>query len=260
MKTAAFRNAGSSRAHVVARRYFAGPVLSGTVRGDYRENPMRVLIVEDDAVIASTMSRGLTLNGYVVDHVPSAELAGAALLSEPFDLAIVDLGLPLEDGASLVRRIRRTNKTLPILVVTARDSIADRVDTLDLGADDYLVKPFALAELLARCRAHIRRARAVASSQVQIGALSIDLEGRRVTIASQPLELTRREWSLLEYLAMNVGRIVSKDRLLDAISHWQQDLSLNSVESVVSRLRAKLGDAAKIRTIRGLGYRLDDEP
>jgi DNA-binding response OmpR family regulator len=94
---------------------------------------MRVLIVEDDAVIASTMSRGLTLNGYLVDHVPSAELAGAALLSEPFDLAIVDLGLPREDGASLVRRIRRTNKTLPILVVTARDSIADRVDTLDLG-------------------------------------------------------------------------------------------------------------------------------
>jgi two-component system, OmpR family, response regulator len=153
---------------------------------------MRVLIVEDDAVIASTMSRGLTLNGYVVDHVPSAELAGAALLSEPFDLAIVDLGLPLEDGASLVRRIRRTNKTLPILVVTARDSIADRVDTLDLGADDYLVKPFALAELLARCRAHIRRARAVASSQMQIGALSIDLEGRRVTAVRRPRRISRR--------------------------------------------------------------------
>jgi DNA-binding response OmpR family regulator len=118
---------------------------------------MRVLIVEDDEVIASTMSRGLALHGYVVEHVSSAEAASAALLSEQFDLAIVDLGLPQEDGTSLVRRIRRTNKTLPVVVVTARDSIADRVDTLDLGADDYLVKPVALAELLARCRAHIRR-------------------------------------------------------------------------------------------------------
>lgn len=221
---------------------------------------MRVLIVEDDEVIASTMSRGLRLHGYVVDHAPSAEAAAAALLSEQFDLAIVDLGLPQEDGTSLVRRIRRTNKTLPVVVVTARDSIADRVDTLDMGADDYLVKPVALAELLARCRAHIRRARAVASSSVQIGALAVDLEGRRATIASEALELTRREWLVLEYLAVNAGRIVSKERLLDAISSAPQDLSLNSVEAVISRLRAKLGEAARIRTIRGLGYRLDDEP
>jgi two-component system, OmpR family, response regulator len=221
---------------------------------------MRVLIVEDDEVIASTMSRGLRLHGYVVEHVPSAEAASAALLNEQFDLAIVDLGLPQEDGTSLVRRIRRTNRTLPVVVVTARDSIADRVDTLDLGADDYLVKPVALAELLARCRAHIRRARVVASSKVQIGSLGIDLEGRRVTVASELRDLTRREWLVLEYLAVNAGRIVSKERLLDAISSAPQDLSLNSVEAVVSRLRAKLGEAARIRTIRGLGYRLDDEP
>ena len=221
---------------------------------------MRVLIVEDDEVIASTMSRGLTLNGYVVEHVSSAEAASAALLSEQFDLAIVDLGLPQEDGTSLVRRIRRTNRTLPVMVVTARDSIADRVDTLDLGADDYLVKPVALAELLARCRAHIRKARAVASSKVQIGSLAVDLEGRRVTVAGESLDLTRREWLVLEYLAVNAGRIVSKQRLLDAISSAPQDVSLNSVEAVVSRLRAKLREAARIRTIRGLGYRLDDEP
>lgn len=221
---------------------------------------MRVLIVEDDEVIASTMSRGLTVHGYVVDHVSSAEAASAALLSERFDLAIVDLGLPQEDGTSLVRRIRRTNRTLPVVVVTARDSIADRVDTLDMGADDYLVKPVALAELLARCRAHIRRARAVASSRVQIGALGVDLEGRRAMLAGEALELTRREWLVLEYLAVNAGRIVSKERLLDAISSAPQDLSLNSVEAVISRLRAKLGEAARIRTIRGLGYRLDDEP
>jgi len=221
---------------------------------------MRILIVEDDEVIASTMSRGLTLHGYVVDHVPSAEAATSALLSQQFDLAIVDLGLPGEDGTGLVRRIRRANRTLPVVVVTARDSIADRVDTLDLGADDYLVKPVALAELLARCRAHIRRARAVASSTVQIGALGVDLEGRRVTVAGESLDLTRREWLVLEYLAVNAGRIVGKERLLDAISSAPQDLSLNSVEAVVSRLRAKLGEAAKIRTIRGLGYRLDDEP
>lgn len=221
---------------------------------------MRILIVEDDEVLANSMSRGLLLHGYVVDHVPSAEAASALLLSEKFDLAIVDLGLPQEDGTSLVRRIRRTSATLPVVVVTARDSVADRVDTLDLGADDYLVKPVALAELLARCRAHIRRARAVASSRVQIGSLAIDLEGRRVTLADEPLEVTRREWLVLEYLAVNAGRIVSKERLLDAISAVPQDLSLNSVEAVISRLRSKLGEAASIRTIRGLGYRLDDEP
>jgi DNA-binding response OmpR family regulator len=146
------------------------------------------------------------------------------------------------------------------MVVTARDSIADRVDTLDLGADDYLVKPVALAELLARCRAHIRRARAVANSEVRIGSLSVDLEGRRVTVAGESLDLTRREWLVIEYLAVNAGRIVSKERLLDAISSAPQDLTLNSVEAVISRLRAKLGEAARIRTIRGLGYRLDDEP
>lgn len=221
---------------------------------------MRILIVEDDEVIATTMSRGLTLHGYVVDHAASAEAAATVLLSERFDLAIIDLGLPQEDGTSLVRRIRRSNRMLPVLVVTARDSIADRVDTLDLGADDYLVKPVALAELLARCRAHIRRARALASSKVQIGSLGIDLEGRRVTVAGESLDLTRREWSVLEYLAVNAGRIVGKERLLDAISSAPQEVSVNSVEAVVSRLRAKLGEAARIRTIRGLGYRLDDEP
>jgi DNA-binding response OmpR family regulator len=146
------------------------------------------------------------------------------------------------------------------VVVTARDSIADRVDTLDLGADDYLVKPVALAELLARCRAHLRRARAMASSKVQIGSLGVDLEGRRVTVGGEALDLTRREWLALEYLAVNAGRIVSKERLLDAISSAPQEVSVNSVEAVISRLRAKLGEAAKIRTIRGLGYRLDDEP
>jgi DNA-binding response OmpR family regulator len=226
----------------------------------YSGAQMRILIVEDDEVIASTMSRGLTRHGYVVDHAASAEAASTALLSGQFDLAIVDLGLPQEDGTSLVRRIRRTNRTLPVVVVTARDSIADRVDTLDLGADDYLVKPVALAELLARCRAHLRRARAMASSKVQIGSLGVDLEGRRVTVGSEALDLTRREWLVLEYLAVNAGRIVSKERLLDAISSAPQDVSVNSVEAVISRLRAKLGEAAKIRTIRGLGYRLDDEP
>lgn len=225
-----------------------------------KSTAMRILIVEDDEVLANSMSRGLSLHGYVVDLAPSAEVASAMLLSEKFDLAIVDLGLPQEDGTSVVRRIRRTNATLPVVVVTARDSIADRVDTLDLGADDYLVKPVALAELLARCRAHIRRARAVASSKVQIGSLAIDLEGRRVTLADESLEVTRREWLVLEYLAVNAGRIVSKERLLDAISAAPSDRSLNSVEAVISRLRSKLGEAASIRTIRGLGYRLDDEP
>ena len=219
---------------------------------------MRILVVEDDALVADAICRGLGRCGFAVDHVGSAERAEAALELEHFDLAIVDIGLPGADGLALVRRLRAAGRALPVLILTARDGLADRVDALDLGADDYLVKPFELPELAARSRALIRRMRSVASARLSIGELALDLAGRCAHIGRDPLELTRREWSILECLALQAGRVVAKDRLLQAIASWDDEISHNAIEVYVSRLRAKLGAAAAIHTVRGIGYRLDD--
>jgi DNA-binding response OmpR family regulator len=225
---------------------------------DSSSRPMYVLLVEDDAVIAKSITRNMATLGHSVAHVVSAEQAWAALTTESFDLAIVDLGLPGEDGMGLLQRVRRHGNKVPVIIITARDSVPDRVDALDLGADDYLVKPFALPELVARCRAVLRRQHAMASSEVMLGALRLDLAGRSAELDSQPLKLTRREWLVLECLALHAGRIVRKEHLLGTISGWDRDLTANSVESLVSRLRNKLGNALNISTLRGLGYRLDD--
>jgi DNA-binding response OmpR family regulator len=145
-----------------------------------------------------------------------------------------------------------------VLMLTARDGLSDRVMALDLGADDYLTKPFQVAELLARCRALVRRANGVATTKVTLGTLQLDLAHREASCGGVALDLTRREWSVLECLVLNAGRIVSKDKLMSAITSWSDDITPNAVEVYVSRLRGKLGDAAVIRVIRGLGYRLDD--
>lgn len=220
---------------------------------------MRILLVEDDSLVSDAIARGLVGSGYVVDAVPDAESVAARLANTHYDLAIVDLGLPGEDGLSLVRRLRRGGSSLPLLIVTARDGLDDRINALDLGADDYLVKPFALPELAARCRALIRRATAAAANEIVVGGLRIDLAGRRaLNAAGEALELTRREWSILECLAHHSGRVVSKDRLTQAITGWSEDISGNAIEVHVSRLRSKLGGSATVRGIRGLGYRLED--
>lgn len=219
---------------------------------------MRILVVEDDALVADAIRRGLGDAGYAVDHVDSAERAGTALGAESFDLAVVDIGLPGMDGLTLLQRMRRGGTAVPVLILTARDALADRVSALDLGADDYLVKPFALPELVARCRALIRRSRSAASAELVIGALRVELAARRVEVEGKPVSLTRREWAVLECLALNIGRVVAKDRLLQAIANWDEDIGANAIEVYVSRLRTKLGGAAPIRTVRGLGYRLDD--
>jgi DNA-binding response OmpR family regulator len=219
---------------------------------------MRILVVEDDALVADAIRRGLGEAGYAVDHVDSAELANTALGSESFDLAVVDIGLPGADGLSLLQRMRRAGTAVPVLILTARDALADRVNALDLGADDYLVKPFALPELVARCRALIRRSRSAASAELVIGDLHLDLAARRVEVDGKPVSLTRREWAVLECLSLNIGRVVAKDRLLQAIATWDEDIGANAIEVYVSRLRTKLGGTAPIRTVRGLGYRLDD--
>ncbi len=204
------------------------------------------------------MRRALTAGGYAADHVASAEAAKSALYSEHFDLLIVDIGLPKEDGLHFVRALRARGKIVPVLMLTARDALEDRVTALDLGADDYLTKPFQLPELLARCRALIRRANSVASPLISFGGLQFDLARKEASVAGQKLDLTHREWSILECLVLNAGHIVSKEKLLSSIANWSDDISPNAVEVYVSRLRTKLGQAALIRAVRGMGYRIDE--
>jgi DNA-binding response OmpR family regulator len=219
---------------------------------------MRILLIEDDELVADAIVRGLSLAGFTVDHSASAESGRAALSAEHFDLAVVDIGLPGADGLSLLGALRQQGTVMPVLVLTARDTLADKIRAFDLGADDFLMKPFEQAELAARCRALIRRASLSPTGIVRLGRLTIDLNGHQLQIDAQAVELTRREWLVLESLAHNLGRIVTKDRLLQALAGWEQDLTPNAVETHVSRLRGKLGSAAVIRTVRGLGYRLDD--
>ena len=219
---------------------------------------MRALVVEDDPVIRDAVCHALTREGFATDHVGNAELAKAALHAEAFDLAIIDIGLPSEDGLQLLRDLRRRGKNLPVLMLTARDGLQDRVTALDLGADDYLTKPFQIPELLARCRALLRRANGVASAQLTLGALTVDLGRKEVLLRGTAIELTQREWSVIECLALNAGHIVSKEKLLTAVSSWGEEITPNAIEVYVSRVRAKLGGAAIIHAIRGLGYRLDE--
>jgi DNA-binding response OmpR family regulator len=219
---------------------------------------MRLLLVEDDALVADAIVRGLSSAGFTVDHADSAELARVALNTEHFDLAIVDIGLPAADGLSLVQSLRGSGKTTPVLVLTARYTLQDKIRAFDLGADDFLMKPFEQAELTARCRALIRRSGTLPAGIVKIGRLAIDLIGHQLLLDEQQVELTKREWAVLEGLANDLGRVVSKERLLAGFTGWEQDLTANAVETQVSRLRAKLGTAAVIRTIRGMGYRLEE--
>ena len=219
---------------------------------------MRVLIVEDDSLLGDAVRLALNAAGFAVDLVGTAEAARSALQAEPFDLAIVDIGLPRENGLRLVHGLRGRGKTIPVLMLTARDGLSDRVTALDLGADDYMTKPFEIAELIARCRALIRRANAVASSQVAFGDLEVDMAHKEAKVEGRALDLTQREWAILECFVLNAGRLVSKDKLLSSISDWSEELTANAVEQYVSRLRAKLGGAAQIRAIRGMGYRFDE--
>jgi two-component system, OmpR family, response regulator len=219
---------------------------------------VRLLIVEDDDIVADAITRGLAAANYTVHRVTSAESAQAALADEEFALAVIDVGLPGTDGLSLVRRLRSTGKTLPTLILTARCTLADKVKALDLGADDFMSKPFEGAELAARCRALMRRSSGALNGIIKLNRLTVDLVGKRLCIDDAEVELTAREWSVLECLVRRVGLIVSKDRLQQAVASPDHDVTLNAVEVHVSRLRAKLGDAAIIRSLRGLGYRLEE--
>jgi DNA-binding response OmpR family regulator len=219
---------------------------------------VRLLVVEDDDIVADAITRGLTAANYAVHRVASAESAQAALADEEFALAVIDVGLPGTDGLSLVRRLRNSGKTLPTLILTARCTLADKVKALDLGADDFMSKPFEAAELAARCRALMRRSSGALNGIIKLNRLSVDLTGKRLCIDETEVDLTAREWLVLECLVRRMGLIVSKDRLQQAVANPDQDITANAVEVQISRLRAKLGDAASIRSLRGLGYRLEE--
>ncbi len=220
---------------------------------------MHVLLVEDDAVLADGISRMLDAQGIQVELVGDGLLADQRLRSGAGapDVAVIDIGLPGIDGFEVLRRLRGRASALPVLLLTARDAVADRVRGLETGADDYLVKPFASAELVARIRALARRT-APRPAMLGLGRLQLDLDTRRARIGERPIELSVREWAVLEYLLHNAGRVVSKQQIVDAIAPWGDELTLNAVEVYISRMRLKLTDAGvAIRTIRGFGYMLE---
>lgn len=225
---------------------------------------MRLLIVEDDPMLADGLSRSLGSLGFAVDHAPDGVAADHMLLSQTYDLVILDLGLPRLGGFEVLRRLRRRDgpaSAAPVLILTARDGLEDRVKGLDLGADDYLTKPFDLPELEARVRALVRRGKFGASPQIVHGRLRFDTVGRRVLVDDKPLDLSARELSMLETLLLNAGRVVSKDHLAEQVSGWGEEPGLNAIEVYIHRLRKKLEPAdVTVRTVRGLGYLLDKPP
>ncbi|MFC0254496.1 response regulator transcription factor [Massilia consociata] len=220
--------------------------------------PLPILLVEDDAVLADGLVRTLAAQDMQVELVRDGLLADQRLQGGPLPSVIVlDIGLPGIDGFEVVRRLRARGSAIPVLLLTARDAVEDRVRGLETGADDYLVKPFATAELVARIRALARR-HAPPADQLALGRLVLDTATRRARIGERMLDLSVREWGVLEYLLKHGGRVVSKQQIVDAIAPWGEDLTLNAVEVYVSRLRLKLdGAGVAIRTIRGFGYLLE---
>ena len=218
---------------------------------------VRLMIVEDDTSLATGLMRALANEGYEVTAAASGEEALERMRGEPYDLLVLDIGLPGIDGFEVLRRLRAGGYALPVLILTARDAVDDRVRGLDLGADDYMPKPFALPELAARVRALGRRGRGQIGPRIVHGPLVLDTAARRAWLNGEPLEMAAREWSVLQVLLERVERTVSKEAIIEAVAGLSDDLSLNAIEVYVSRLRAKLEPAGiRIRTVRGFGYML----
>ena len=223
---------------------------------------MRILIVEDDIKIASFIEKGLKAAGYAIDHAPDGEEGLHLALTEPYDAAIIDIMLPKLDGLSLIEEMRKKKVTTPVIILSARGSVDDRVKGLQRGGDDYLTKPFAFSELLARVQALIRRAGGISEpTRLVVGDLSINLLSREVARGDKRLELQPAEFSLLEYLMRNAGRVVSKTMIMEHVWNYNFDPQTNVVEARICRLRDKVDrDFTKklIQTIRGVGYVLKD--
>ena len=218
---------------------------------------MRLLLIEDDELLASGLLVALRRAHYTVEHVGNGLDAVAALRDNPFDLAVLDLGLPGLDGIGVLEAVRAAGKTLPILILSARDAMRDRVAGLDLGADDYLVKPFELDELLARLRVLARRQQGRPVNRIALGALALDLDGQLATWRGAPVDLQRLEFMLLKQMAENPQRVFNRAQLEESLYGWGEGAESNTIDVHVHHLRKKLG-AEVIKTIRGVGYRLGD--
>jgi two-component system OmpR family response regulator len=224
---------------------------------------MRILLVEDDLKIASFIIKGLKATGYAIDHAADGEEGLHLALTEPYDTAIIDIMLPKIDGLTLIERMRKEKVNTPVIILSAKDSIDDRVKGLQTGGDDYLTKPFAFSELLARVQALIRRAGGISEpTQLNVGDLSINLLTREVVRGGRKIDLQPLEYSLLEYLVRNKGRIVSKTMIMEHVWDYNFDPQTNVVEVRISRLRDKIDrevDNKLIHTVRGVGYVLREK-
>jgi two-component system OmpR family response regulator len=219
---------------------------------------MRVLLAEDDRMLADAVARALRQSAHSVEVAHGGREADDALAAGAFDLVILDVNLPGMDGFEVLRRLRQRRSSVPVLMLTVRDALEDRVTGLDLGADDYLTKPFHLSELEARVRALIRRAHASTKSDITHGPLRLDMAGRRLYHGEQPLELSMREIAVVELLLLREGKVVTKQQLVDHLYGWEGSTTSNAVEVVVYRLRKKLEPSGvEIRTVRGMGYLIE---
>jgi len=216
---------------------------------------VRVLLVEDDEQLGESLEAALRLEQYAVDWVRSGEPVRAALGATPYDLLILDLGLPGVPGMQVLRQLRADKHVLPVLLLTARNTLADKVDGLDSGADDYLTKPFEIDEMFARVRSLLRRKGDSKISRLEVAGISLDPGDRVVEFAGASLDLTAREFAILEILLRNAGRFVSRQRLEEGIYSWGEEVGSNTVEVYISRLRKRFGSSL-IETMRGVGYRI----
>jgi two-component system OmpR family response regulator len=220
---------------------------------------MRVLLVEDDAMIARGLQAGLRHSGFAVDCVPDGAAADAALRTSKFDLVLLDLGLPKRDGHTVLRDLRARGDPTPVIILTARDEIQQRITGLNAGADDYIVKPFDLDEVIARMRSVLRRSAGRAEPAIQHGDLCVDPTTRSVQLKGEPIALSAHEFAVLEALLQRPGVVLSRAQLEDRLYGWSDAIGSNAVEVYIHGLRRKLGSNS-IRTVRGVGYFLPKEP
>ncbi len=217
---------------------------------------MRLLLVEDDELLGDALKTGLTQFGYVIDWLKDGESARAAIRTESFELVILDLGLPKLSGLNFLQSVRQMGDLTPIMILTARDTIEDRIQGLDMGADDYMVKPFDLNELSARVRALIRRSQGRADTVIQYRNITLDPSSHTVMLDSQVVNVPRREFSLLQKLLENAGHALTRDQLMQSVYGWEEDVDSNTLEVHIHNIRKKL-NANFIRTIRGVGYMVE---
>jgi two-component system, OmpR family, response regulator len=220
---------------------------------------MRILVVEDDALLADGLTRVLKRSGHAVDQVRTGLQADSSLRITSYELVVLDVGLPGIDGFEVLRRLRSRRSKANVLVLTARDGVEDRVRGLDLGADDYLTKPFSVTEFEARVRALSRRP-TLAAASIVVRGLSVDVEAKRVRVNDVPIDLTVREWALLELFLARPGRVLSKEQIAQQLANYEDALTVNAIEVYVSRLRSKVeASGVRIRTVRGFGYMWEAE-